>query len=36
VGQPVSLTVGILAYNSERTIPDLLQSLPAALEGVDD
>jgi GT2 family glycosyltransferase len=36
VAQPVSLTVGILAYNSERTIPDLIESLPAALEGVDD
>jgi N-acetylglucosaminyl-diphospho-decaprenol L-rhamnosyltransferase len=32
----MSLTVGILAYNSERTIPDLLESLPAALAGIDD
>ena len=32
----MSLTVGILAYNSEPTIPDLLSSLPAALAGVAD
>lgn len=30
------LTVGILAYNSERMLPDLLASLPAGLAGVDD
>ncbi len=30
------LTVGILAYNSERLLPDLLTSLPAGLDGVDD
>lgn len=31
----MSLTVGILAYNSERLLPDLLESLPAGLAGVD-
>ena len=36
MAQPVSLTVGILAYNSERMLPDLLESLPAGLAGVDD
>lgn len=30
------LTVGILAYNSERMLPGLLASLPAGLAGVDD
>ena len=30
------LTVGILTYNSERMLPDLLASLPAGLAGVDD
>ena len=30
------LTVGILAYNSERMLPDLLASLPAGLAGVHD
>lgn len=30
----MSLTVGILAYNSERMLPGLLQSLPAGLAGV--
>jgi GT2 family glycosyltransferase len=32
----VSLTVGVLAYNSERTLPGLLESLPAGLAGVHD
>jgi GT2 family glycosyltransferase len=32
----MSLTVGILAYNSERTLPGLLDSLPAGLAGVAD
>lgn len=32
----MSLTVGILTYQSERTLPDLLASLPAGLAGVDD
>jgi N-acetylglucosaminyl-diphospho-decaprenol L-rhamnosyltransferase len=32
----MSLTVGILAHNSERVLPDLLGSLPDALAGVDD
>ncbi|HEY1318599.1 MAG TPA: glycosyltransferase, partial [Streptosporangiaceae bacterium] len=31
----MSLTVGILAYNSEQVLPDLLESLPDALAGVD-
>ena len=30
------LTVGILTYNSERMLPDLLASLPAGLSGVDE
>jgi len=32
----MSLTVGILAYNSEQDLPGLLASLPDALAGVDD
>src|ERR1700751_1604722 len=32
----MSLTVGILAYNSEQALPGLLASLPDALAGVDD
>jgi N-acetylglucosaminyl-diphospho-decaprenol L-rhamnosyltransferase len=36
VAQPVSLTVGVLAYNCERTLPELLESLHAGLAGVDD
>ncbi len=36
MAQPVSLTVGILAYNCERMLPELLESLPAGLAGVDD
>ena len=32
----MSLTVGILAYNSEQALPDLLASLPDGLAGVDD
>jgi N-acetylglucosaminyl-diphospho-decaprenol L-rhamnosyltransferase len=36
VALTVRLTVGILAYNSERRLPDLLASLPAGLAGVDD
>jgi len=32
----VSLTVGILGYMSEKTLPDLLDSIPAALAGVAD
>jgi N-acetylglucosaminyl-diphospho-decaprenol L-rhamnosyltransferase len=32
----VSLTVGVLAYNSERMLPDLLASLPGGLAGVAD
>ena len=36
MAQPVSLTVGILAYNCERTLPELLESLHAGLAGVDD
>jgi N-acetylglucosaminyl-diphospho-decaprenol L-rhamnosyltransferase len=32
----MSLTVGILAHNSEQVLPDLLGSLPDALAGVDD
>lgn len=31
----MSLTVGVLAYNSERMLPDLLASLPDGLAGVD-
>jgi N-acetylglucosaminyl-diphospho-decaprenol L-rhamnosyltransferase len=36
VAQAVRLTVGILTYNSERMLPDLLASLPAGLAGVTD
>jgi N-acetylglucosaminyl-diphospho-decaprenol L-rhamnosyltransferase len=32
----VSLTVGILAYQSEKSLPDLVDSIPAALAGVAD
>lgn len=32
----MSLTIGILAHNSEKYLPDLLGSLPGALAGVDD
>src|SRR5690242_19713538 len=35
-GNSVSLTVGVLAYNSERMLPDLLASLPGGLAGVAD
>jgi N-acetylglucosaminyl-diphospho-decaprenol L-rhamnosyltransferase len=36
VTRAVRLTVGILTYNSERMLPDLLASLPAGMAGVDD
>src|SRR6185437_1127523 len=35
-GSLVSLTVGVLAFNSERMLPDLLTSLPGGLAGVAD
>lgn len=31
----MSLVVGVITYNSEQLLPDLLASLPAGLEGVD-
>ena len=31
----MSLTVGILAHDSEQVLPDLLESVPDALAGVD-
>jgi N-acetylglucosaminyl-diphospho-decaprenol L-rhamnosyltransferase len=32
----MSVTIGVITYNSEHTLPDLLDSLPAGLTGVDD
>src|SRR5260370_286890 len=34
-GRAMSLTIGVLTHNSATTLPDLLDSLPAGLAGVD-